>query len=107
MRPVHYVLTQNKLSDADMKSLGELTAKDFITEALDSGECDSLRQLLQKKGLDEKLKVAARALELAFRCGSETEKWMMRLRFTALRVWNGFSSLFFTLFLTTFVAPSR
>ena len=29
--------------------------------------------------------------------GSEAEKEVLRFRFTAMRIWNGFSSLFFTL----------
>eukprot|EP00973_Karenia_brevis_P045969 6366832-Karenia_brevis.AAC.1 len=29
--------------------------------------------------------------------GSEAEKDTLRFRFTAMRIWNGFSSLFFTL----------
>ena len=74
-------------------------ARDFVSEALASGGCESLAILLQRKGLDEKLRSTVRPMGIALRNvrGSEFERLSMRSRFFAMRVWNGFSSLFFTL----------
>ena len=100
MRAVHFVVVRSSvLSQTDMEALAKVTAKDFIAEALTSGDCDSLKDILRRQGLDHKLHATVRAMDLAFRRvrGSDTEKSSMRQRFIAMRVWNGFSSLFFTL----------
>ena len=82
-----------------MEALEQLSAQDLLAEALQSVECDSLKKLLRRKGLDEKVRRAARLMDVAFRHvrGSDSEKQTLRKRFVAMRVWNGFSSLFFTL----------
>ena len=68
MRAVHYVVVQNPcLSARDQVALSSITAKDFVEEALTSGDCDSLKKLLQRKGLGDKLRGAVRAMELALR----------------------------------------
>ena len=100
LRAVHLVVVQKSLlTSQDQEMLASVTAKDFITEALHSGECESLRKFLYRSGLREKLQKTAHMMDLAFRHvrGSESEKLTMRKRFVAMRVWNGFSSLFFTL----------
>ena len=100
MRAVHLVVVkQPVLSNAEQQVLSNVSAKDFVAEALRSGECESLRKLLRRQGLDGKLQNVVRSMEVAFRHvrGSEAEKLTMRKRFTAMRIWNGFSALFFTL----------
>ena len=97
MRAVHLVVIKRSLLTlTDVEALNSITPEDYLAEALTSGECDSLKQLLQRKGLDEKLRSTVRSMELAFRsvCGSESEKLTMRKRFVAMRVRYGFSSLF-------------
>ena len=100
MRAVHYVVVkQPSLTASDQAALSSIAAKDFVAEALTSGDCDSLKKLLHRKGLSDKLRGVVHAMELAFRHvrGSDSEKLAMRKRFVAMRVWNGFSSLFFTI----------
>ena len=93
------VVQKSLLTLADTQTLATIAAKDFITEALRSGDCDSLKKILQREGQNAKLKETTRLMDLAFRHvrGSESEKLTMRKRFVAIRVWNGLSALFFTL----------
>ena len=62
------------------------------------GDCNSVRKLLQKKKLDGKVKTALQRMEIVQRRveGSEADRSSCRFKFIAMRVWNGFSSLFFT-----------
>ena len=82
---------------------GELAAvsyQDIVAQMMSSGECDSVRELLRKKGnLDLKLRKMFDSMQAVQRDvrGSEAEKDKLRHAFTAMRIWNGFSSLFFTL----------
>ena len=70
-----------------------------MAEALNSGECDTLRDVLKKKGLSVKLETMVHSMMTVLRNvrGSEAEKQSVRYKFSALRIWNGLSSLFFTL----------
>ena len=107
MKAVHLVVVKKSLlTFRDVETLQEISAKDFVSEALSSGECDSLKQLLRRTGLDAKLQNTVRLMELAFQHvrGSESDKHTLRRRFVGMRVWNGFSSLLSTLNLTIFEA---
>ena len=100
MRAVRLVVVRGpSLSARDVEALAQIQARDFVSEALNSGDCDSLKKLLQREGLDEKQRSTVRMMDLAFRHvrGSESERLSLRKRFVAMRVWHGFSSLFFTL----------
>ena len=100
LRAVHAVVVQRpQLDSADVAALQELTQHDLVAEAMASGECDSVRAVLRRKGLDAKLRRAMKTIELVQRQvrGSEAEKSSLRFRFVAMRVWGGCSSLFFTL----------
>ena len=87
------------LSDADAEALQDVTAHDFVAAAMASGDCDSVRSALRRKDLDDKVQLALRKLERTQRQvrGSESEKDALRPRFTAMRVWGGWASLFFAL----------
>ena len=52
MRAVHLVVMGNsRLSAADVDALAHISAKGFIDEALNSGDCDSLKHVLRRQGL--------------------------------------------------------
>ena len=54
MRAVHLVVVkQPVLSNAEQQVLSNVSAKDFVAEALRSGECDTLRKLLGVQGWAE------------------------------------------------------
>ena len=96
---MYVVGPQAALSEADAEALQEVTAHDFVATAIASGDCDNVRAALRRKDLDHKVEVALRQLERTQRKvpGSEAEKDAMRPRFTAMRVWGGCESIFFTL----------
>ena len=79
--------------------LVEVTSQDLVAAALASGECNSARQLLRKQNLDNTVKTVLRRMEIVQRRvdGSDAERSSCRFKVVALRVWNGFSTLFFTL----------
>jgi hypothetical protein len=79
--------------------LSEVTSVDIVSQALNSGECDNLKDVLKKKHLSSKLETMVHSMQTVQRNvrGSEAEKQSVRYKFNALRIWNGFSSLFFTL----------
>ena len=47
--------------------LKEVTSKDLVAAAFANGECNSVRQLLRKQGLDDKVKTALRRMEIVQR----------------------------------------
>ena len=89
----------SKMSNIDADKLAMVTARDIVACAQGSGECETLRAILKRVGLDEKLNATFRHAQAAMRNvrGSEASKGGLRLNFTAMRIWNGCSSLFFTL----------
>ena len=91
LKAVHMVVVKKSLlTGQDIEALEQLSAQYLLAEALKTGDCDSLKQLLQRKGLDEKVRRAARLMDVAFRTvrGSDSEKQSLRKRFVAMRVWN-------------------
>ena len=76
-----------------------LKPDDFLASALAAGECDSIRAALRKNKILDRVKDVLRCLEFALRGveGSESERAVFRLKFEALRTWNGCSFVFFTL----------
>ena len=88
-----------KIGPQEAEQLSQVTAQDLMSCAVASGECETLRAILKKKGLDEKLFATLRRMQAAQRNvrGSEASKANIRNLFTAMRVWTGCSSLFFTL----------
>ena len=90
-------IRDRSLIDAD--KLAMVTARDIVGCAQASGECETVRAILKRDGLDEKLKTTFKHAQAAMRNvrGSEASKAGLRLNFTAMRIWNGCSSLFFTL----------
>lgn len=75
----------------------ELKPDEFLKAALYAGECATVRDALRKKNIDVKVKNALRSMDIAMRGveGTEAERELFRLKFGALRIWNGCSSLFF------------
>ena len=81
------------------QALVEVTPRDFVASALAAGECQSIATALRKKGLDTFVRTLLKSMNVALRDveGSEAEREMFRMQFVAMRVWNGCSSVFFTL----------
>ena len=79
--------------------LAGLTATGLVAHALASGDVESVRGALKRKGLDKSIDTALRKMQIIQRNvrGSEAEKDNLLPRFFALRLWSGCSSLFFTL----------
>ena len=99
MLAVHWVITGNPFFQQDADLLKDISAKDFATAALACGECSTVRQMLRKDGVDLKVKTVLRQMKIVQGMveGSDEERLNMRHKFVALRIWNGFSSIFFTL----------
>jgi len=70
-----------------------------VNSALAAGECSSIRAALRKAGIDTRVKTSLKSMDIALHSveGSESEHRLLRYKFTALRIWNGCSLLFFTL----------
>ena len=82
-----------------MQSLQELTASDLVSQALASGDVNSVREGLRKNNLEVPVQNALRHMQICLRKvrGSESERDTLIYKFRALRIWSGCSSLFFTL----------
>ena len=99
IRAVQLSWRKNPLTEADAISLQDVTAVDLMSEALASGDVNSVKQVLRKKNLHLKLRKAFQRLQMCQRMvrGSEASRDDLIPKFMAMRVWNGCSSLFFTL----------
>ena len=88
-----------KHSNLDLEEVQKVTATNLVTHALSSGDVNSVRDLLKRKNLDGPLRTTFQHMQLIQRGvrGSEAEKDNILPKFTALRLWSGCSSLFFTL----------
>jgi hypothetical protein len=88
-----------KLTARDAAMLSTISATDLVNAALTTGDCQTIRALLKKDGLDAALKSTFRHLQTAQRNvrSSEASKTSLQHKFTAVRLWSGCSSIFFTL----------
>ena len=99
MNAIEAHLRSPAMSEEDLKGIQELTSAGLIACALSSGEVNSVRQLLKKRGLAAPIEKAFRNIQISQRTvrGSEEEKDNLLPKFMALRIWSGCSSIFFTL----------
>lgn len=99
MRAVHRYVTYNKTFHKHLLHYNTLTSTDFVAAALASGDCNSVRDLMRKQGVEFKVKVVLKSMEIALRDveGTDAERTTFRFKFAAMRIWNGCSFLFFTL----------
>jgi hypothetical protein len=76
-----------------------LTAADMIAAASASGDCNSVCIFMRKEGVEIKVKTILKRMDIALRDveGSEAERAGFRHKFSALRIWNGCSFVFFIL----------
>ena len=83
----------------EAEEVQQLSCAGLVSTALASGDVNSIRSLLKKKNLDKPIKKAFQAMQIQQRTvrGSEGERDKLLPHFTALRLWSGCSSLFFTL----------
>ena len=81
------------------EDMEKLSATNLVANLLASGEVSSIRSALRKKGLDKPIETAFRKMQIIQRNvrGSEAEKDNLLPKFSAMRLWSGCSSLFFTL----------
>ena len=93
------VAKESTFSARECEALQTLSAADLVANAMASGDVDSVKGVLRKKGLDFKIELAFQKMQIAQRNvrGSEAEKDSLMSKFFGLRVWSGCSSLFFTL----------
>jgi hypothetical protein len=89
----------SKLNSREVELLSKVSADDILSAAMASGDCDTLRAILRRDGLGDALKSTFRHMQAAQRTvrGSEASKTSLQNKFTAVRLWSGCSSLFFTL----------
>ena len=99
MAAVEASVRNNKLTASAMSEVQKITATSLVAQAMSSGDANSIRDLLKKKGLQAPIENALRSMQIIQRNvrGSESEKDSLMPKFTALRIWSGCSSLFFTL----------
>ena len=76
LRAVSAEVTFNPFFKSEAEVLKEVTSEDLVAAALASGECNSVRSLLQKKNLEGKMKVALQCMEIVQRRvqGSEADR---------------------------------
>jgi len=96
---VEATLRSLSFSEGDRKALESLTAAGLVATALASGEVNSVRELLRKKGIDGTVRKALNKVHISQRTvrGSEAERDNLMPKFMAMRLWSGCASLFFTL----------
>ena len=76
-----------------------LTATDFVAAALASGDCNTVRELMRKKGVEVRVRAVLQSMDVAMRDveGSDAQRDTFRYKFAAMRAWSGCSFMFFTL----------
>ena len=94
-----------------------LSPQDFLSSPLAAGDASSIRAALRKNKILDKVKGVLRSIDFALRGveGSDSERELFRLKFGALRIWNGCSFVFFTLnphdiktpLLVAFISPEH
>jgi hypothetical protein len=97
MRAVQIEAT--KLTAREVDALSKVSADDILNAAVASGDCATLRAILKRDGLADALKSTFRHMQASQRTvrGSEASKTSLQNKFTAVRLWSGCSSIFFTL----------
>ena len=99
MLGVYHHVVRNPSFQKDAETIVSITPRDFLNAALAAGECRSIREALQKKNIDTKVKSVLRNMKWALRnvSGSEGEQEVLWMKFNAMRIWNGCSVIFWTL----------
>ena len=99
IKNVELTLKRSPFSAADAHEIAKVDASDLVGAMLESGDCNTVREVLRKKKLDWKVRALFQKMQMIHRRtpGSEADKDALHNKFFAMRVWNGCSSLFFTL----------
>lgn len=99
MWAVHRYIMVNTTFYRNLIHYDALTAIDFVAAALASGDCNTVRELMRKKGVELKVRSVLQSMDIALRDveGSDAERDTFRYKFLGMRVWNGCSFVFFTL----------
>ena len=87
------------MTEGHKKDLQSVTATGLMANALASGDVNSVREALRKKNLEGPIQAAFQTMQRVQRTvrGSEAERDNLLPQFQAMRLWNGCSSLLFTL----------
>ena len=99
IKAVELTLKHSPFSAADAQDIANVDASDLVAAMLESGDCNTVREVLRKKKLDWKMRALFQKMQFVHRRipGSEADRDALHNKFFAMRVWNGCSSLFFTL----------
>ena len=99
MSAVHLHMETNQPYASVSRALQHVSLEHFIAAAVAAGDCRTVADLLRKEDLNVKVKEALRGLQRVLRDveGSEAQRRALRFKFLGMRLWNGFSALFFTL----------
>ena len=86
-------------STREQHDLAELSSSGIVATALASGDVNSVREAMRKKGLHNSVLTALQKMQAVQRTvrGSEAEKDNLLPKFFGLRLWSGCASLLFTL----------
>ena len=79
--------------------LARLNAKHVLQAAVEAGDAASIRDILRNARVEDDVKLLLRKVQTVMRRihGSDAERSALRWKFVAMRLWNGFSFIFFTL----------
>ena len=80
MWAVYRYATTNKTFHRNLVHYDSITATDFVAAALASGDCNSVHDLMRKKGVDIKVKAVLQSMDVALRDveGADAEKQTFR-----------------------------
>ena len=80
-------------------ALAKLNSKHILEAAIEAGDLASIRGLLRKEGVADSLKKILCLVQTINRNihGTDAERSAIRYKFIAMRLWGGFSFVFFTL----------
>ena len=81
------------------EDLHSLEPKDIVASALAATNCSTLQRALRDEGIVPKVKNVLRSMDVALRNLEGTESYAagFRYKYTAMRLWNGCSLVFFTI----------
>ena len=99
VRAVELCVARNPLTEEEAAAVTQVSAADLVACAMASGDINEVREIFRKKNLEAHVRKTFERMQMIQRRvrGSETQRDVLIHRFTAMRLWNGCSSLFFTL----------
>ena len=101
-RQMYHVYDYTQTSDvwkSVQEDLHSLEPRDIVASALAATNCSTLQRTLRDEGIVPKVKNVLRSMDVALRNLEGTESYAagFRYKYTAMRLWNGCSLVFFTI----------